>query len=246
MLPHSNKRPFVRNAILARLSLPDLAAIGEFLEPIVLKERMVLQEPKKRVEHVYFIEAGLISLRIVAAGSILETAVLGYRGAVGASFLLGGHLPTHQSVVLFPGSALRIHVDNLSRVMNERPPIRVQLLRYVHALTLHCAQTGFCGVWHDRERRLACWLCLTCDAFDGRVLPITHHYLSAVMGLRRAGVTETLIRFEEHGLIRKMRGVLQIEERRRLEEAACGCYGIIAAAYASPPEHLSYVEQPAG
>jgi hypothetical protein len=44
-------------------------------------------------------------------------------------------------------------------------------------------------------------------------------------------VTETLIRFEEQGLIRKMRGVLQVGDRKRLEQKACCCYGIIASAY---------------
>ncbi|WP_271627508.1 helix-turn-helix domain-containing protein [Bradyrhizobium sp. CCBAU 11445] len=63
------------------------------------------------------------------------------------------------------------------------------------------------------------------------MLPVTHDYLSSVLGLRRAGVTETLIRFEELGLIRKMRGVLQIGERESLEQRACSCYKLIANAY---------------
>lgn len=94
-------------------------------------------------------------------------------------------------------------------------------------------QAGSCGVRRCREKRLACWLCLTCDAIDGRVLLVTHDYLSAVLGLRRAGVTETLIRFEERTLIRKTRGVLRIDDRKRIELEACSCYGIIASAYDS-------------
>lgn len=230
---HRDGRFFLKNEILARLSLRDLAAIGKFLEPIVVRERMVLQEPKKEPDYVYFIESGLVSLRIVAAGSIFETALIGRGGAVGASFLVGGHLSTHQSVVLFPGSAHRIRVEDLLQVMNERPEIRDHLSRYVQALSLHCAQSGFCGVWHSREKRLASWLCFASDALDAHVLPVTHDYLSSVLGLRRAGVTETLIRFEEHGLIRKMRGVLQIDERKCLERKACCCYKLISSAYAS-------------
>ena len=228
-----NTRFSVKNAILESLSLQDLAAIGEFLEPIVLRERMVLQEPKRHLDHVYFIESGLVSLRIVAAESILETAVIGYQGAVGASLLLGGHLTIHQSVVLIPGSAHRIRVEDLRRVMNERSQIREHLFRYVQALTLHCAQTGLCGVRHDREKRLASWLCLASDALDAHVLPVTHDYLSSILGLRRAGVTETLIRFEEQRLIRKTRGVLRIDEPKCLEQKACGCYKLISGAYAS-------------
>lgn len=233
----ANAKSFVRNSILANIPLQDLATIGGFLEPIVLRERAVLQEPKKLLDYIYFIESGLVSLRIVAAGSILEAAVIGHRGVVGASLLVGGHLPTYQSVVLFPGSAHRVRVEDLRRVMSECPEIREQLYRYVQALTLHCVQTGFCGVRHDREKRLASWLCLASDAVDAHVLPVTHDYLSSVLGMRRAGVTETLIDFEQRKLITKTRGVLQIDEREWLEQKACSCYKLISGAYASS-EHV--------
>ncbi|MDA9535710.1 cAMP-binding protein [Bradyrhizobium sp. CCBAU 21362] len=240
---HPTSRFLVKNAILARISLQDLVAMGEFLEPIVLRERMVLQEPKTNVDYVYFVESGLVSLRIVAAGSILETAVIGNQGAVGLSFLAGGHISTHQSVVLSRGSAHRIRVEDLRRAISERPETREHLFRYAQALNLHCAQTGFCGVRHDREKRLASWLCLASDALDAHVLPVTHDYLSSVLGLRRAGITETLIRFEEQRLIRKMRGVLQIDQRKSLEQKACSCYRIISDAYASLSESNSLGRQ---
>ncbi|WGR72967.1 MULTISPECIES: Crp/Fnr family transcriptional regulator [unclassified Bradyrhizobium] len=238
----SNTRFFVKNTILAALSLQDLAAIGEFLEPVVLRERMLLQEPKRHLDHVYFVESGLVSLRIVAAGSILETATIGSRGAVGATVLFGGHVSTYQTVVLFPGSAHRIHVEDLYRLMDKRPEIREHLLRYVQALSLHSAQTGLCGVRHDREKRLASWICLASDAVHANVLPVTHEYLSSVLGLRRAGVTETLNRFEEEHLIRKTRGVLQIGERRGLEQKACSCYKLISGAYAVSGSTISHFD----
>ncbi|MGY4335185.1 hypothetical protein ACVWW3_000091 [Bradyrhizobium sp. LM2.9] len=143
----ASRRPFVKNAILTSISLQELAAIGEFLEPIVLKERMVLQEPKRRLEHIYFIESGLVSLRIVAAGCILETALIGHQGAVGAWLLSGGQLATHQCVVLFPGSAHRILVEDLRRIMPECSDIQECLLQYAQAFNLHCAQTGSCAAF---------------------------------------------------------------------------------------------------
>jgi CRP-like cAMP-binding protein len=202
-----------------------------------------LQQPKKQAEFVYFVDSGIVSLRIVSAGAILETAVVGYRGAVGASSLFGGHL-THQSIVLVPGKAWRIHVDDLGYVTNERPQVREHLLQHVQALGVHCAQTGLCGVRHELEHRLACWLCLACDALDGRILPVTHDYFSAFLGLRRASVTQALTRFEEQGLIRKMRGVVEINERKSLERKACRCYDIISSAHTSA-ERPTYMEQPA-
>ncbi|WP_407193113.1 Crp/Fnr family transcriptional regulator [Bradyrhizobium sp. STM 3566] len=238
----SNTRPFVRNAILASASLQEFAAIGEYLEPVVLRERTVLQEPKRPLDHIYFIESGLISLRIVAAGSVLETAVMGYRGAVGASLLAGGHLATGQSVVLVPGSAHRIVVKDLRGVLSECSDLREHFFRYAQAQNLHCAQTGLCGVRHDRQKRLACWLCLASDALNADVLPITHDYLSSMLGLRRPGVTESLIRFEQQGLIRKARGMLHIWDRQRLEETACGCYKLISRAYAPSETAVSAMD----
>jgi len=241
MLAEPIKRSFVKNRILARLSLNDLAAMGRFLEPVALKDRMVLQEPRQPIEFIYFIESGVVSLRIVATGSILETALVGYCGAIGVSYLLGGHISTQQSVVLFPGHASRIHCNDLRCLMDERPQIREQLSRHVQALNVHGAQTGLCGVRHHLEQRLACWLCLACDAYNSDVLPVTHDYLAYALGLRRAGITAALIHFEEQGLIRKMRGLLQVSDRGRLQQKTCSCYGLIAGTYASA-EHPTLAE----
>jgi CRP-like cAMP-binding protein len=241
MLVEPIKRQFVKNTVLANLSLSDLAALGPFLKPIALKERMVLHEAKRPVEYVYFIESGLVSIRTMAAGSVLEIAVAGYHGVVGVSSLLGEHLATHQSIVAFPGSALRIHSDEIRRVTAEHPQILEHLLRYVQALFVHCAQTAHCGVRHELERRVASWLCVVCDALGGNILPFTHDYLSGVLGLPRAGVTRTLLRFEEQGLLRKTRGILQVDDRKSLAQKACCCCAVIANAYV-PAARTSHVQ----
>ncbi len=53
------------------------------------------------------------------------------------------------------------------------------------------------------------------------------------LGIASRGVTETLIRFEKQKLIRKARGVLQLDERKGLEEKTCSSYRLISSAYAS-------------
>jgi CRP-like cAMP-binding protein len=231
MLDKSNRRPAIRNCILKNLSPSDRSFIGSFLEPISLSVTTVLQEPNKRVEHVSFIETGIISLRTLATGSILETAIVGCHGAVGVSVALAGGTSMHRSIVLFPGKALRIRADDLQRCMRERPQIREHVLRYVQSLMIHSSQTALCGVRHPLEQRLACWLCVVCDAIDGNTIPITHDHISMILGLRRAGVTEALVRFEEQGLVRKARGVLLVRDRALLQRRACGCYSVIAKAY---------------
>ncbi|MGY0576165.1 Crp/Fnr family transcriptional regulator [Bradyrhizobium sp. RDM12] len=222
----------IKNSILSGVSREDLSTLGKVSEPIVLRERMLLQDPKRDTEYVYFIESGLVSLRTVAVGAMFETAVIGHHGAVVTSRLMGRHASTHQAVVLFPGTAHRIRVEDLHRTTSDRVEVHQRLSRYIQALALHCDLAGLCGARHAPERRLANWLCLAADAVDANVLPVTHDYLSSVLGLRRAGVTETLIRFEEQRLIRKTRGVLHIGERKCLEQKACSCYKLISGAYA--------------
>jgi len=232
MVVSSHRRQIVKNRILEGLSLSDFDCIRPFLEPVALKERSVLHEADKRIEHVNFVESGIVSLRTLAIGSVLETAMVGCYGAVGASIALGAERTSlHRSIVLVPGHAMRISTGDLQRSMHERPQIREHLLRYVQSLMIHSSQISLCGVRHELEQRLACWLCLACDALDGNVLPITHDHISMILGLRRAGVTETLNRFEEEGLVRKTRGVLQVPDRRLLGQKACGCYAIIANRY---------------
>jgi len=137
MLVQSGKRPFLKNTILAGLSSQSLTAIAPFLEPVVLRDRLVLQEPKRPVDQIYFVESGIVSLRTIAAGSFLEIAMVGYRGVTGVSCLLGENLPTHQSIVLLSGRALRIHADDLRRIIADQLEIRHRLLRYVQALIVH-------------------------------------------------------------------------------------------------------------
>ncbi|MDA9478056.1 hypothetical protein XI03_26950 [Bradyrhizobium sp. CCBAU 65884] len=238
------KKAFVRNRLLAGLSVPDLAAVGRYLEPVALKRRAILQEPKRTVEFVHFIEWGVVSVRIVAAGSMLETTLVGYRGAIGVPYLLGGHIPTSQFVAISPAYALRIRQDHLRDLIGERPGLREHLLRYVEAVALHSAQAGLCGVRHSLQQRLASWLCIACDAFGDDCLPVTHDYFADVLGLRRASVTETLTRFEQHGLIKKSRGLLRVRDRKRLELEACSCYALITDAYTAAEAHASLEQRP--
>lgn len=233
MLIQAIKHPIVRNTILGSLPPADFACMRPYLHHVVFKERAVLQDHQKPVEYVSFIEAGMVSLRTIAAGSVLEIAMVGCRGMVGVSVPLGVDTSAHQSIAAIPGSALSIRADDLRRLMKERPQIRDHLVRHVQALLIHSAQVAFCGVHHELEQRLASWLCLACDTLEANVVSVTHDYLSAMLSSRRAGVTETLLRFEGEGVITKARGMLRVSDRLLLNKKACGCYATIARAYRS-------------
>jgi CRP-like cAMP-binding protein len=58
-------------------------------------------------------------------------------------------------------------------------------------------------------------------------LPLTQQFLAAMLGARRASVTEALGALERAGAIGDRRGHVRVTDRERLEASACPCYGLI-------------------
>ena len=232
----------VRNNLLSGLPALEFELMRPLLSAVQLSERVVIQEVKRRIQHVYFIESGIVSSRILASGCILETVLVDIKGAVGLSLSLGNDQSESQSIVIARGTSLRIDASELKMLLARRPLIKDHFLKYIHARMVHSSQTALCGVRHELEGRLACWLCQAHKALAGRAIPVTHSDLSIMLGLRRPSVTEALARFENRGLLRNTRGLIEVDDHDTLSRTACGCIDVIENAYkaardlcASPP-----------
>jgi CRP-like cAMP-binding protein len=213
------------------MRLEDFQALRPFLRPYTFTQHSTLQEQGRRIDYIDFIEAGLVSFRTLALESVMEFGTAGRQGVSGASVILGGRYAVHQSRALIGGRTLRIEVESLLRLTELRPTIRDTLLAYVEALMIHGSQLALCKACHPNDARLATWMCVASDWSSSAALPVTHQHLSTSLALRRATVTESLSGFEAGGLIRKMRGAVEIVDRGRLEAVACGCYRVIASGY---------------
>lgn len=77
---------------------------------------------------------------------------------------------------------------------------------------------------HPIEKRLARWLLVTQDRVGTHVLPLTHEFLSQMLGVNRSTGSIRAVAMPETGLIEYRRGKVRILERRRLEKASCECY----------------------
>ena len=89
------------------------------------------------------------------------------------------------------------------------------------------AQIAACNRLHDIEQRLARWLLMCQDSVDSEVLPLTHEFLSQMLGSGRPSVTIAAGILERAGLIANSRGAIRIANRKQLEGAACECYAVI-------------------
>jgi Mn-dependent DtxR family transcriptional regulator len=61
--------------------------------------------------------------------------------------------------------------------------------------------------------------------------PMTHEFLSMMLGVRRAGISTSANALQRAGMIEYERGRMRITDRPGLESAACECYGIVRRAY---------------
>jgi CRP-like cAMP-binding protein len=193
---------------------------------------VVLEKPNQSIEYVYFIESGLASeIAVNGDRERIEIAHVGSEGMVGKAVVLGLDRTPNETFIQVEGTALRLRTDELSRAMDERPSIRRVLLRYVHTCLIQVAHAALANGRYNIRERLARWL-LTCHDRLGRdELPLTHEFLSLMLGVRRSGVTQAVHLLEVEEAIKVRRGQIVVSDRRKLERIAGGSYGVPEAEY---------------
>ena len=214
-----------RNVLLAALSAEDLAYLEPQLQPIELRLRDPLMTTGRAIEHALFPETGWASnLVALSNGDAVEVGLIGRDGIVGLPLLFGeSHSPT-DAIVQASGSALRLRADAFQRAITVCDSLRGILLRYAHAFHIQVAHAAACNSRHRLEQRLARWLLMAHDRADGDSYPITHEFLSLMLGVRRAGITNAVGTLQRARLIHYGRAHVQIIDRRGLEAVTCECY----------------------
>ena len=62
-------------------------------------------------------------------------------------------------------------------------------------------------------------------------MPLSHEFLSMMLGVRRAGVTVAVGTLKAAGLIHHTHGQVTILDRQGLEAASCECYRTVREEY---------------
>jgi CRP-like cAMP-binding protein len=151
---------------------------------------------------------------------------------VGLSLVLGVGVTPQKAVVRADGAFWRIGATAFRREFERRPPLRRVLNRYVYVILRQTVQSAGCAHTHDLYMRLARWLLTTADRMQSGEFYITQEFMSSMLGVRRAGITQAATLLKDFGLIRYKRGHLAILDRAGLQAAACECYGVSKALYA--------------
>ena len=219
-------------ALLSLLPPDEINQLRPFLTRVQWANGQVLYEVGERIEHVYFVEQGLVSLVAMSddADTQTEVGLIGQESLVGLSALLGSEAVSFtRAIVQMPGSAHRMTVQALCDSVGVMPVLRRLLFQALNVALAQMAQTAACNSRHDLPQRLARWLLTAHDRVDGDELVLTQESLATMLAVRRPGVTIALGALQEVGAVAKRRGRILIRNRPALEAAACGCYNRVQA-----------------
>jgi CRP-like cAMP-binding protein len=223
---------FGANNLLGALPKSDFDLLSSKFELKDLVMEEVLQEPNKQVEYAYFPTSGICS---VIAGNVegvqAETGLIGREGFVGLSIVLFADQAPSKVIVQAAGRALRIKRSRLLKAIGESPSLQAALLRFVHTFSVQVSQTAVANGHYKINQRLARWLLMCQDRADSHEFPMTHKFLSVMLAVRRAGITDALSELEGLKCIRALRGRILITDRKCLEQIAGAAYGIPESEY---------------
>ncbi len=225
LIPHGKP---VSNIILLSISDSDYSSLRPHLEYVSLPNHLVLHEAGGKLEFAYFPNRGLISLVVVMKdGKTAEAGIVGNEGFTGTLAAVGLSRSPLQAVVQITGDGFRVEVGALQNTLESAPHLQLMLSRYAAIQGMQVAQTAACNRLHDIEQRLARWLLMTQDRVDSGSLPITHDFLATMLGTDRPTVSLAAGVLQRKELIEYTRGAVKIVNRKKLEDSACECYGVI-------------------
>jgi len=197
-----------------------------------LKHGTVLFETHGVVNGVYFPHDGAVISLVVDLkdGNIIETAMVGNDGAVGAGAALDGHVSMNQALVQGAGTASVIDADKARDIAREDSAFRSRLLRHEQVVLAAAQQSAACNAAHGVEERLCRWL-LRMQELSGNDLPLTQDFLARMLGVRRTSVSLVAGALQSAGLIKYRRGNIRVLDVEGLKEACCECHDRLKANY---------------
>ena len=218
----------VGNLILRSLPRSESSQLLPSLEFVRLKLHQVLHEVGETIRSGYFLNNGLGSvLTTQPNGKTVEVGLIGKEGFVGLPVIFGFKTSGLRVITQGEGTAYRVDVDTLLRVLPHCPELEKRLQRFSMMLGMQSTQLAACNRLHDVVERLARWLLMSHDRIGGSILPLTQEFLAQMLGSRRASVTVAAGVLQKAGMIEYSRGSVGILSRPKLEAAACACYQVI-------------------
>jgi CRP-like cAMP-binding protein len=222
---HENRRPLIKNQILAALSDEAYQRLAPHLEDVDLNHAAVLYEMGGAVHHVYFPNNALVSLVTeMSDGKIVEVGLVGRDGMTGITALMGEQTSPERAIVQISDGGVRTKFSVIKAEFDRGGELQKLLLAYARRLMRQVSQTAACNASHTAEERLSRWLLMCHDRISGSEFKLTQEFIAEMLGTRRATVSLAAMVLQNARLIRYSRGNIKIVDRPGLESFTCECY----------------------
>lgn len=216
------------NRLLDRLPEDEYVRLAPSLVSTTLKLKHILNQAGNPIHDVHFPTSAVVStLVLMEDGSEVETILIGAEGMVGLTVALGIDFALHNAICQVPGDAFRLPATSFQEALQRSPTLDALIRRYTAVVLRQVTQVVACNARHPVNERLCRWLLMSHDRADRDEFPMTQEFMAEMLGVRRQTVTITAGTLQEAGLITFRRGIIRIDDRPRLEEAACECYAVI-------------------
>jgi CRP-like cAMP-binding protein len=131
-----------------------------------------------------------------------------------------------EAVICCGGYALVMPAKVLTQYLDDKRLSSEWNSRYLSLFLEEVSVSAYCAQSHDSSQRVAR---LLLEAFDnlpgGSEVALTHSKLADLVGVRRETVSLDLVKWARKGIITTKKGSIKIDQRDRLREIACDCYG---------------------
>jgi CRP-like cAMP-binding protein len=213
------------NRLLDALAATQLDTVAADLQILTVDRRQGGTEPGQSFGHVDFPMSAVFSVvAIVDSGDFAEVGSIGREGFVPAQVALGAASARRTTFCQIPGVVARMPIEPFRRALETCPAFATLVQRSVEARLFTSEQLTACNLMHSVVERCARWLLTMRDQLGRDDFPLTHEFLAAMLGVRRAGVTQAAGSLSEAGAIVYRRGQMTIENVERLNASSCECY----------------------
>jgi CRP-like cAMP-binding protein len=166
-------------------------------------------------------------LTVQPDGKSVEVGLIGKEGFVGLPVIFGFKTSALRVNVQADGTAHRVDVPTLLKILPKCPQLERRLQRYSMIFAMQSTQLAACNRLHEVDERLARWLLMSHDRIGGETMPLTQEFLGQMLGARRASVSVAASTLQKAGMITYTRGNVTLVDKVKLKETACDCYSII-------------------
>jgi CRP-like cAMP-binding protein len=223
---------FLKNALLGALTVGDRARLAPHLKVVSHSRRELQYDARGMIDYVYFpVDAVMSAVTLMSNGAEIEVATVGKEGMIGHTAAYGQRVSVNRVFVQISGKSLRMGASAFEKAVSQSSTLLDLMNRYSSAFMAQVAQSVACNGLHQLEKRCCRWLLMTRDRVDSDEMQLTHEFLSVMLGVRRASVTEVLAPLQSEGLIQSRRGVITLLSRKGLEARSCECYQIVKDEY---------------